>query len=124
MIFQDLFLSRIFILMISNQKFFGKKALLKFENKLRLERGLSENTLSAYINDITKFKLYCLERNYKLENIDYHKLNEYLSSDYNQGLEKSSIKRKNIITQILLWLYQKRKDNRRKPCQITGINKN
>ena len=57
-----------------------KETLENFSNYLKFERNFSDNTLDAYIRDITKFKNYAEDNldNSKPIDITYENLQEYL----------------------------------------------
>ena len=58
------------------------ETLENFSNYLKFERNFSDNTLAAYIRDITKFKNYAEDNldNSKPIDITYENLQEYLLS--------------------------------------------
>jgi integrase/recombinase XerD len=63
-----------------------------------LEKGLSENTLSAYRSDLTKFALFLAQQNeldQSLQLIDFNQdvLNQYLAKRYDSGLSGRSTSR-------------------------------
>ena len=72
--------------------------LESFIEAMWLEKGLSENTLSAYRSDLTKFALFLAQQS-ELENpvqlSDFKKdtLNQYLATRYDRGLSGRSTSR-------------------------------
>lgn len=65
---------------------------------LRFERNLSENTISAYRNDIRKFIKFLRKKRYNLKDIDFSKFTEFLLTLKKENLSVSSIIR--IISSI------------------------
>lgn len=69
-----------------------------FIEAMWLEKGLSENTLSAYRSDLTKFALFLAQPNelnelVKLSNFEHDVLNQYLATRYDCGLSGRSTSR-------------------------------
>jgi integrase/recombinase XerD len=72
--------------------------LENFIEAMWLEKGLSENTLSAYRSDLTKFSLFLAQQNeldQSLQLIDFNQdvLNQYLAKRYDSGLSGRSTSR-------------------------------
>ena len=72
--------------------------LENFIEAMWLEKGLSENTLSAYRSDLTKFALFLEQQNeldQSLQLIDFNQdvLNQYLAKRYDSGLSGRSTSR-------------------------------
>jgi integrase/recombinase XerD len=72
--------------------------LENFIEAMWLEKGLSENTLSAYRSDLTKFALFLAQQNeldQSLQLIDFNQdvLNQYLAKRYDSGLSGRSTSR-------------------------------
>jgi integrase/recombinase XerD len=72
--------------------------LENFIEAMWLEKGLSENTLSAYRSDLTKFALFLEQQNelsQSLQLIDFNQdvLNQYLANRYDKGLSGRSTSR-------------------------------
>lgn len=69
--------------------------LEQFIDSLWIEKGLSENTLSAYRTDLQKFALFLSkqESGGNLLNFDQDALNYYLASRYDSGLSERSTSR-------------------------------
>ncbi len=61
-----------------------------FENYLRFEKGLSENTVLAYVKDVEKLQNYAEEFNKSLTNIDYEDLNAFVAGLFDIGLSARS----------------------------------
>jgi len=64
-----------------------------FVNSLRVEKGLSENTIAAYRRDMLKFMAFASERNLKVADIERGHLVEFLASLYRKGLDSRSVAR-------------------------------
>jgi integrase/recombinase XerD len=68
-----------------------------FLNHLRVEKGLSPNTLTAYRRDLTKFEAFAKKRKLTLESITRDHLVDFLATLYRQKLESRSVAR-NLVT--------------------------
>jgi len=64
-----------------------------FVNSLRVEKGLSENTIAAYRRDMLKFMAFASERNLKVADIERGHVVEFLASLYRNGLDSRSVAR-------------------------------
>ena len=64
-----------------------------FVNSLRVEKGLSENTIAAYRRDMLKFMAFASERNLKVADIERGHVVEFLASLYRKGLDSRSVAR-------------------------------
>ena len=69
-----------------------------FVEAMWLEKGLSENTLSAYRSDLTKFALFLalkseLDKPVQLVDFEHDLLNQYLATRYDRGLSERSTSR-------------------------------
>ena len=64
-----------------------------FVNSLRVEKGLSENTIAAYRRDMVKFMAFASERNLKTGEIERSHVVEFLASLYRRGLDSRSVAR-------------------------------
>ena len=65
-----------------------------FLDSLYIEKGLSQNTVSSYKNDITSFAAWLNKKNIdqlKATSVD---INSYITFLFNNGLKSSSINRK------------------------------
>jgi integrase/recombinase XerD len=65
----------------------------EFVNSLRVERGLSENTIHAYRRDMVKFMAFASERGLKTADIERSHVVEFLASLYHRGLDSRSVAR-------------------------------
>ena len=68
-----------------------------FLNHLRVEKGLSPNTLTAYRRDLVKFEAFTKKRKVALESITRDHLVDFLATLYRQKLESRSVAR-NLVT--------------------------
>jgi len=64
-----------------------------FLNYLRVEKGLSQNTVVAYGRDLEKFRKFAAERGQKLEEVTRDQLVDFLSTLYRSGLDSRSVAR-------------------------------
>lgn len=64
-----------------------------FVNSLRVEKGLSENTIHAYRRDMLKFMAFVTERGLKTADIERSHVVEFLASLYHKGLDSRSVAR-------------------------------
>jgi integrase/recombinase XerD len=64
-----------------------------FVNSLRVEKGLSENTIQAYRRDMLKFMAFMSERHLKTAEIERSHVVEFLASLYHKGLDSRSVAR-------------------------------
>ena len=80
-----------------------------FLDSLYIEKGLSQNTVSSYKNDITSFAAWLNKKNIdqlKATSVD---INSYISFLFNNGLKSSSINRKiSSIKHFYLFLLKKK----------------
>lgn len=67
--------------------------LIKYRRYLLLERGLSENTIEAYMGDVTKFTDFIVEKNLKLSQIKLSHLEEYLAELHDENITARSVAR-------------------------------
>ena len=68
--------------------------LANFLHKIRVENGLSKNTINSYRNDLILLEKYCLENSLDLIKCNSLDLQNYLSSTAQLGLKPASIHRK------------------------------
>jgi integrase/recombinase XerD len=61
-----------------------------FVSYLKIERGLSENSISAYQNDVIKLKDYCEGRSISVKSITYDHLKGFVAELYDLGLSARS----------------------------------
>ena len=64
-----------------------------FLNYLRVERGLSSNTLDAYGSDMYKFSTFLIEKKLALAKVQRDDVVEFLSGLYRRGLDSRSVAR-------------------------------
>ena len=64
-----------------------------FINYIRVERGLSANTLEAYSSDMFKFTNFLLDRKMGLAKVQRDDVVDFLSSLYRRGLDSRSVAR-------------------------------
>jgi len=64
-----------------------------FLNYIRVERGLSANTLDAYGSDMFKFTTFLIEKKLGLAKVQRDDVVEFLSSLYRRGLDSRSVAR-------------------------------
>ena len=64
-----------------------------FVNSLRVEKGLSENTIQAYRRDMVKFMAFASERHLQTADIERSHVVEFLASLYRKGLDSRSVAR-------------------------------
>ena len=64
-----------------------------FVNSLRVEKGLSENTIQAYRRDMLKFMAFASERRLQTAEIERSHVVEFLASLYRKGLDSRSVAR-------------------------------
>ena len=64
-----------------------------FLNSLRVEKGLSENTIQAYRRDMLKFIAFANERGLKTAEIGHGHIVDFLGSLYHKGLDSRSVAR-------------------------------
>jgi integrase/recombinase XerD len=76
----------------------GEKAAMEAEirtflNALRVDKGLSANTLQAYRRDVGKFAEFMGKRGMELKDIERSHIVEFLASLYKRGLDSRSVAR-------------------------------
>jgi len=64
-----------------------------FLNYLRVDKGLSQNTIAAYHRDIEKFAVALREQNIQVSQIVRHDVTEFLASLYYRDLDSRSVAR-------------------------------
>lgn len=64
-----------------------------FVNSLRVEKGLSENTIQAYRRDMVKFMAFASERHLQTADVERSHVVEFLASLYRKGLDSRSVAR-------------------------------
>jgi len=65
----------------------------EFLNCLRVERGLSENTIQAYRRDIEKFGIFCYNRQVDTPGVSRSDIIDFLATLYERGLDSRSVAR-------------------------------
>ncbi|MDR0332249.1 MAG: site-specific tyrosine recombinase XerD [Dysgonamonadaceae bacterium] len=66
----------------------------KYKRYLLLEKGLSKNTIEAYLTDLQKLSEFAQTRECKLTDIQFSHLEEFLAELYDSGISPRSIARK------------------------------
>src|SRR5271154_4297106 len=72
-------------------------AISSFLTHVRVEKGLSPNTVSAYRQDLAKFALFAQKRKLPLASVSKDDLVDFLAALYRQKLESKSVAR-NLVT--------------------------
>jgi integrase/recombinase XerD len=72
-------------------------AISSFLTHVRVEKGLSPNTVSAYRQDLAKFNLFAQKRRLALSAVSRDDLVDFLAALYRQKLESKSVAR-NLVT--------------------------
>ena len=68
-------------------------ALSSFLTHVKVEKGLSPNTISAYQRDLTKFSVFAQKRKVTLEAVSRDDVVDFLAGLYRQKLESKSVAR-------------------------------
>ena len=68
-------------------------AITSFLTHVRVEKGLSANTVAAYRRDLLKFDAFAKKRKLTLEDVRRDDLVDFLSSLYHQKLESRTVAR-------------------------------
>lgn len=76
-------------------------AIKAFEFHCEYEKNLSRKTMQAYQTDLRQFEQYGQNGNLNINELDKHKLKEYVQSLYNQELKAKTIKRKLAVLKAL-----------------------
>ena len=80
-----------------------------FLDSLYIEKGLSNNTVSSYKNDIKSFFLWLDENSFNPLNINASDVNNYVSKLFGDGLKSSSVNRKiSAIKSFYIFLQKKK----------------
>ena len=81
-----------------------------FLDSLYIEKGLSQNTVQSYKNDITSFAFWVDESiNLPLERISKIDINKYIAQLFKNGLKSSSVNRKiSTIKSFFIFLLKKK----------------
>src|SRR5712664_1188309 len=67
--------------------------MASFLTYVRVEKGLSANTVSAYRRDLVKFESYAKKKKLSLESVTRDDLVDFLSSLFRQKLESRTVAR-------------------------------
>jgi integrase/recombinase XerD len=68
-------------------------AIASFLNHIRVEKGLSENTVAAYRRDLEKFEAFAKKRKLSLDSASRDDLVDFLAGLYRQNLESRTVAR-------------------------------
>ena len=80
-----------------------------FLDSLYIEKGLSNNTVSSYKNDIKSFLLWLDKKSFNPLNINASDANSYVSKLFGDGLKSSSVNRKiSAIKSFYIFLQKKK----------------
>ena len=64
--------------------------ITEFVSYLKIEKGLSNNSILAYKNDTNKFKNYCEDNNLSVKEVQYEHLKNFVTELYDLGLSARS----------------------------------
>ena len=64
--------------------------ITEFVSYLKIEKGLSSNSIIAYTNDTTKLKNYCEDNNLSAKEVQYSDLKNFIAELYDLGLSARS----------------------------------
>ena len=82
----------------------------KFIDHLWMENGLSDNTLSAYRNDLAGFSLWLVEKNSSLVNVDTGMLQDFLAYNYSIHQKRRSVARLlSTLRRFYIYLFRENK---------------
>ena len=74
-----------------------------YQRYLRLERGLSANTLEAYMLDLAKLQSFLKDKNLKEEDVKLRDLEEFAATLYDLGIAPASVahpQRREVILSV------------------------
>ena len=103
--------------------------ITEFVSFLKIEKGLSANSVIAYENDVQKLMNYCISKKLKVKEVTYQHLKSFITELYDLGLSGRSQARiisgiKQFFTYLMLEnLYQNEANGQRKPFPLK-IKKN
>ena len=60
--------------------------ITEFVSFLKIEKGLSSNSIIAYQNDVDKLANYCMEKNIRVKDVQYAQLKLFVTELYDLGL--------------------------------------
>ena len=64
--------------------------ITEFVSFLKIEKGLSSNSIIAYQNDVNKLASYCIEKNISVKDVQYAQLKLFVTELYDIGLSARS----------------------------------
>lgn len=64
--------------------------ITEFVSFLKIEKGLSSNSIIAYQNDVDKLANYCMEKNIRVKDVQYTQLKLFVTELYDLGLSARS----------------------------------
>ena len=64
--------------------------ITEFVSYLKIEKGLSNNSIIAYTNDTNKLKNYCEDNNLSVKEVQYTDLKNFIAELYDLGLSARS----------------------------------
>ncbi len=83
--------------------------LLDFKNYLLTEKGCSDLTVDAYLNDVNQFLIYCEDKNIELNNSDESSVENFLKELSMAGINGRSLSRKlTSIKNLYDFLYREK----------------
>ena len=86
-----------------------QQVIERFIDHLWMENGLSENTLSAYRNDLASFALWLKEKRYSLTEVDTSTVQDFLAFNYQVQQKRRSVARL-LSTLRRFYLYLRREN--------------
>lgn len=87
-----------------------QQVIENFIDHLWMENGLSENTLSAYRNDLAGFALWLEQNNNTLKNVDTSIIQEFLAFNYQAKQKRRSVARLlSTLRRFYLYLFRENK---------------
>jgi integrase/recombinase XerD len=87
-----------------------QKLLEQFIDHLWMEHGLTENTLSAYRNDLAGFSVWLTDNHNSLASVSTSDVQRYLASQFEQGYKgRSSARLLSALRRFYAWLLRDRR---------------
>ena len=84
-----------------------QRLIESFTDHLWMENGLSDNTLSAYRNDLASFSIWLDEKNSNLINVDTGMLQDFLAYNYSMHQKRRSVARLlSTLRRFYLYLFR------------------
>ena len=71
----------------------NEQLIQKYKRYLLLEKGLSKNSISAYLTDLNKLMKFSTEKELTIKDLKTNHLEEFLAQLYDQGIKPRSIAR-------------------------------